>query len=346
MVESPGEAQIALAQQSQQESDREGGERGGRENETGGWAQHSSILSLTGDASKHYSPDMPIYESNGFTFHDMATASTEEVVAHFNQKGKVTPGVGFARKLHCSRRAWPGKDSARSRILNLYSSYKWPMHLTILTMPGLKWLFETQLLHRRGMNESGRMKGPQPPTALTRIIAVENDELIYRGALNYIPRSNDRSITLHGARALSTDLIQRFYAMSIEDYIEDKYCEFFDAAWFDFNGFLTERRLEGIKKFWAHHCGLFLTVTTLAARWTPTLSAQLHRAGGLSKFIQESLPDSKVFDDFSYQDGKVPMHQLTLIKEKPSLSYFGYDPYPMDTIHRLISGSNFNEGVS
>jgi|ERR1700734_56339 len=290
---------------------------------------------------------MSVFSTKGFTFHDDATASIDEIVANFYLNGGSSPGVAFARKVHCSGASLAGKDAARGRIINLYDSDKWPMPLTILTMPGLKWIFERQLLQRRGkLNAQSCRIGHTYPKARTFIVGIENDEMIYRGALKYIPRAREQSIQLRSARSVKTNYIHRYMAMDVEEYIEHELCPFFDAAWFDFTGFLTERRLKGIKNFWKNNCGLLCTITTLSARWSKVTSKKIKQAGGLGQLIQQEL-DATILNEFTYADGGVPMHQITLIKKNPSMVYFGYDPFPHDTVKGLTSyAQNKTEATS
>jgi hypothetical protein len=284
---------------------------------------------------------MTVHSTRGYTYHNLEEASIDEVVADFNLSGQALKrhsGVAFARKIHGSSINLSGKDSARGRLISLYDSDKWPMGLDMLTMPGLKWIFERQILQRRGrLPGAGRNLNHAYCKAKTNFTCVENDEMIYRGAIKYIPSYSDSSLKMVSTRCLRTNLIKNYLAIDVEDYIEHPMCPFFDAAWFDFTGFLTERRLEGLKHFWQNNCGLHLTLTTLAARWSTYISSKIKQAGGLGQLISSSLEGSTVFNEFNYFDG-IPMHQITLTKTITPRKYFGYDPFPRTTISHLING--------
>jgi hypothetical protein len=265
--------------------------------------------------------------------------SMDEVTEQFLLNGGSSSGTSFARKLHCSGTNLPGKDSARGRLVNLYDSDKWPMPLTILTMPGLKWLFENQLLQRRGKNGAqSRFPGHNYPKAPTHIVSVENENIIYLGALKFIPRDSQNSLKILSVRSVSTNFIHRYLAMDVEEYIESADCLFFDAAWIDFTGFVTVRRLEALKNFWHTKVGLHLTITSLAARWQTAISEMIAMHGSLGQMLAKTL-DADVLNEFSYADGVTPMHQITLTKKNPSMQYFGYDPFPRDRIKELLYGS-------
>lgn len=259
-----------------------------------------------------------------------------DAVEKFHLLGGDSSGVSFARKLHASKRDMPGKDSARGKLITLYDSEKWPMPLTILTMPGLKWIFERQLLQKRGkLGSQSRRLGHEYPKAKTYIVAVENDDMIYRGALNYIPRDKDSSLQLLSARSVKTNYIYRYMSANVEDYIVDDSIPFFDVGWIDFTGFITEKRLEAIKYFWKKKCGFHLTITSLAARWNPTIMDKILAAGSLGDMLSEEL-DAISFKEIEYSDGRTPMHQITLEKRNPSMYYFGYRPHPRDDIKKLF----------
>lgn len=58
-----------------------------------------------------------------------------------------TSGVAFARKSHLT--AMAAKNQARQRILDSMSRIEWPGKLSVLTMPGLEWIFENHLIDSR-----------------------------------------------------------------------------------------------------------------------------------------------------------------------------------------------------
>lgn len=209
---------------------------------------------------------MTIRSVHGFTFHDHAAADMEESAAAANLRTKPSTGMLIARKLHGGG-ATPMKSQARALLIKHYRDRAWPRPLQILTLPGLKWSFERALVGareagRRGTTvQSGRYLQPIP-SATTEIWATESDPAIFKASLHWMP---GRPITVCSAWCVETPFVRQYRFGDIEDVLEHSPVVF-DAAWLDFSGALTERRLRALKTFWCSSLRHSMTVTFLAAR--------------------------------------------------------------------------------
>jgi hypothetical protein len=181
-----------------------------------------------------------IKTNRGYTYHTPASASIEEIAADVFMKKRKGPGIAYARKTIGKHR--PRKESCRKRLSNLYTSRKWPGELRMLTMPGMGWYFEKTILQERGLLDSSSFKGKLPDKADTIIDCVERDEAIFRGAFDRIP-TDAQGIKIIDNRSVSTALINKFIATSVEKYINNSLCPFYDVAWLDFTGPITQTNL-------------------------------------------------------------------------------------------------------
>lgn len=213
------------------------------------------------------------------------------------------------------------KGDARRRLINLWTRRTWPRGLSILTMPGIQWKFEWALLQSRehaavirGDRVQARTDHIHSATRCTYITAVERDPTVFLGALRSMPGSKqgiaDLEPAAYASRSVKTPLIQRFHLAEIERVLlvaDHPY----DAMWLDFNGPLTDARVEGIRRVWG--LGLVrthLAVTLLAARQTAD-----YDAGQAVDLLRSVCPQSELVDAFHYQSGHSPMSQLVLGRE-------------------------------
>lgn len=218
-----------------------------------------------------------------------------------------TGGIAFARKM---REGHEAKTPARERVLKTLTRREWPSKLRILTLPGLDWAFEKELIRRRDYDESLPEIDKLRSKARTKISAVERDQAIFFASLAFIPGGR-RGLQQISPHCVSTNTIRRYYFTTAEAFITDPNCPEFDAAWLDFTGQLTLPLLRALRTFWLTKCRWQLTVTTLDLHHHPETRAAMDRHGGLSGLISHRLP-GKVVDNYHYAEGVCPMHQITI----------------------------------
>lgn len=243
----------------------------------------------------------------GYTFNYLHRAGFEETAAAVRMDSRVSPGCGFARKMHKSRRSWPAKDSARSWVSRMYAPLLFPGPLKILTLPGLKWPWERLCLAIRGTEK-----------LTTEIYSLENEPAIYKASLQFIPGGANGISCTGGRTFVSTSKIVHYELSSFEKFIEDGLCPQLDGAWLDFTGFITQRRLEALKALWSilSHS---LTITSLKARHEFEVGQKIKKHGGIGMWLAQELGAYSVADEREYCEG-IPMHQITFRKIPGSLS--------------------------
>lgn len=238
----------------------------------------------------------------------LARCSIDELAAQqrINDLRRLTSGVSFARKDDDAE-----KQQARLKVLALLSPDTKPGPVSVLTMPGINWHFEAQLLkarepHWRHQTEIDR----------TRFTCVENDRFVYYSAATKMPgnkhctiRSLDRP--QYAERAMGHGIVDRFIFANVDDLMQDE-AERFDVAWLDYTGPLTVERMRIIQRFWSTSISDTLIVTALKARWNKATSLVVDRHGGCLEWMLASLP-GRVLHAIEYQDGS-PMVQLAVTK--------------------------------
>jgi hypothetical protein len=226
-----------------------------------------------------------------------------------NDRRLQTSGVAYARKSLLS--AMEAKDAARNRILASLTRKERRGGLRILTMPGLEWKFEKELISRRdyaGRHAAKRVRDEWQ----TKIYAVEYDPAIFFGSMKWIP-GRRKGLTQLSPHAIKTCVVRCYYMTDVESFIRDPQCPEFDAAWLDFTGYMTPRLLSSIRHFWRERCAWQLTVTGLNARYPSSVKEQVKRHGGMCEWIAETL-GGKVFDKYGYFDEYSAMYQVTVRK--------------------------------
>lgn len=236
----------------------------------------------------------------------LAKLTTEELAGHYRYHRRTNrPGHAFARP---GER--PEKTAARDAILRLFSRRAWPNGLKIVTMPGLNWIFERRLLEMR--ESSGKLN--RGKLSRTYIWSIEGDEGIFRSSLANMPGCShglaERWAVEGSTCAMRTPLIQRYNRCWFEDYAHLDHPSV-DAAWFDFNGPLTERRLEGLVRFWENRVRSYLIVTVLNGRTTGMINELLDTHGSVARLLQVFMPQSSIVEDRRYAD-TCPMAQVIL----------------------------------
>lgn len=191
----------------------------------------------------------------------LAGKTTERLADHLRLHPRVQRGGhAFARKAFR-----PAKEEARGWILRALSKRVWPRGLTVLTMPGLNWTFERQLLHNR--ERAGALKRGKLHS--TFISSIESDEAIYRASLKDMPGLVATLVDLPppdcATRSLRTGLIQGYHRCAFEDYAYVNRAVL-DAAWIDFNGPITQQRLDALIELWNKRIRYMLVVTAMRGR--------------------------------------------------------------------------------
>jgi hypothetical protein len=238
-----------------------------------------------------------------------------EELAAYQRTVEPRGGVLFARTQERVQ-----KDAARKEIIDLFKNESWPGHLSILTMPGLDWAFERAVL---GWREGKWMSLESPQR--TKFYSIENDRAIYFAAINnnkmpgrLTPNAllSVESPPYFAEQAIKTKFIKRFYLGNIDNLMEESLRDLnpmrFDAAWLDYTGQLSIKRLNTIAAFYERIVNRVLIVTVLKARWDRDTSNAIERAGGHSAWLRSHLP-GEVLHDLDYLDSSA-MTQLAIRK--------------------------------
>lgn len=244
---------------------------------------------------------MEPYSHRGFTFHKLTNASLEEVAAAVRLRREATPGEAFIQKLHNHPEAERVKAFySRGPVMSLY--HEFPGTLRILTLPGLKWIFERRLLKWRSKN-----------LLETQITAVESDPAIYRAALAWMPGTE---LSVRDSNTVISN-VAWYEHTTFEELIERGPLSI-DGAWLDFNGPLSMRKLEAIWALWQQVADS-IVVTFLTARAPRDITAQYIRRGGWGGIFQSllGLPKEKV--EVSYYLQHNWMCQIAILKGKRRL---------------------------
>lgn len=238
----------------------------------------------------------------GLTYHNMSSASVDEVAAAtFLKSSSPTSGMMFARKLHQTKHGGFEKDYARHRVLWRFNVGEWPRP-RILTMPGLRWRFERLLIGCRRFESK------------PEIYAVENDAPIFRASLRWMPGIKHRDgLRVESATRVTTNQVASYEFIDVERYIASPDCPELDAAWLDFTGFMTLGKMDAIRHLWNSNPLRLLIVTSLAARYSQNVTRLMRRYGGLAGWFQHELCGVQVLDVYNYCDG-APIIQVTLGK--------------------------------
>jgi hypothetical protein len=196
----------------------------------------------------------------------------------------------------------------------------------VLTMPGVHWRFERQLL---ALRDEGWMSGGI--ARRTHPVGVENDRSIYFASCTQMPgvETPNRLITPvkrgkypFAELAYKTSHASFFFA-DIDDLMQHKWrlldwerdrCGHtrpgWDAAWLDYTGPLSIKRLAIIARFFRDFVRSTLIVTALKARWDKDTSKAIAKSGGHSAWLRKHLI-GEVLHDFEYMDA-APMVQFAV----------------------------------
>lgn len=201
-----------------------------------------------------------------------------------------TPGMNYARKVDFTE-----KEKARHAVLQLFTKDQWYKGLSLLTMPGIHWHFERQLLLMRERRKRALGDGGKRPER-TYIAAIERDEAIYRASLNWMPGAKHSLAQLPATPdnplCVRTYAIARYHRISFEDFVAAPWTKPHDAAWLDFNGPITSQRLEKIVRFWRDRIRWRLVLTWMNARYDAEAIKQIGEVGGHSDDDGQTLAGS------------------------------------------------------
>jgi hypothetical protein len=235
----------------------------------------------------------------------------EELAVH-QLSANPSGGVLFARKQEHEQ-----KDLARIEVLRLFGPDKFFKGLSILTMPGLEWKFERKLLGRREGNWTHK-KGPHR----THLTCIENDRSIFHAAITQMPGLQQKtsfvkvlSPTAFAERGVMNRWVGRYFFGNVDDLMAAQPVSI-DAAWLDYTGPLSIKRMEVIENFFRLRIRSTLVLTSLKARWNRDTVTAIDRKGSHSAWVCDSIK-GRVLHDINYQDGGSPMSQIAFLKIKP-----------------------------
>ena len=206
---------------------------------------------------------------------------------------------------YLKRDAWTQKEIARDRIIQMLRWKRKP--LRILTMPGLTWKFEHNLLKMRGRGGDN----------YTHIYAIERSPVIWNASIFNMPGVADginfTKFKRIGVKSVASTRLIRSYMLG-----EFEECAIgfplrkpFDLAWLDFTGQISERRIAAIEVLWERVLRDYLVITSLYGRWNKSTKARIDEAGSLAAAVMSRLDDAFLMDEYRYADG-VAMHQMVI----------------------------------
>lgn len=248
-------------------------------------------------------------------YRPLAQCGMEELAA---RQGTIAPsgGVLFARN-----GGGVEKDQARQRVLDLFSPSAWPEHLNMLTLPGLHWKFERQLL---ALRDPGWTRRSAPYR--THFTGIESDRSIYFASVTQMPGTETPRRLIKPIKKEKFPFCEfgvktrhaAFFFANADDFIEHEFVPAhherpgWDAAWLDYTGPLSGDRLEKIGRFFDKYIRRVLVLTALKARWNAKTSRAIMTAGGHSAWLRAALPGT-VLHDIEYFDTS-PMAQFAVSK--------------------------------
>ena len=193
--------------------------------------------------------------------------------------GRAYGGSAFARKGECVE-----KDKARQAVFDLIG----PQHYSFLTMPGINWLFESQLIKSRCPEWRALEQGFG-----YHLTCVENDRFIYYSATTKMPGNKTSTIhtlprPLYAERDQANGFIQRYTFCNVDDMLQTD--EAYNFVWLDYTGPLSVERMRVIKAFFESSTQLdVLVITSLKARWNRATSDTITRNGGIGFQVENAM---------------------------------------------------------
>jgi len=228
---------------------------------------------------------------------------------------KASGGIAFAQE-----RERPKKEAVRQRLLDRLTPQMWPEQLSIVTMPGANWSFETRLLENRNYDVGLSQRSLEN----TFITAIENDPVVYAAGLLNVPggfnrgevRFHPRSAWDYATFTSQTFWVQRYFCCDVLDFCRYKE-RLYDVAWLDMTGPISSDLLRVLPRFWNECVGTYLVVTALNARWANDIGRRLERAGGPFQLLRSVLDGAEyesVNDQITYCD---TVSMITAILRRP-----------------------------
>lgn len=265
---------------------------------------------MTTDLSQLTQEDADRYSIHPNRIRNLVRAPSDVMAGWLACQREVTPGVGFARKPDGIE-----KQRARAAVLHCFSAAEWPKGLSVVTLPGLYWLFERQLLGQREGPRADREQEPIFRPHRTYIEALEREPWIYRSSMLHIPglHSGVKQFNGRGHITVGTPAIQRYRLLSFEKWVDAPWRKSFDAAWLDFNGPINSQRIEKIVRLW-RDLRWRLVLTWLNARHDHAVSESIAEAGGPFEWVLSNLNavrPTRELHRISYNDS-APMLQLAV----------------------------------
>jgi hypothetical protein len=223
-------------------------------------------------------------------------------------------GVSFARK-----ESDDGKKLARKEILRLLATTVMPGPISVLSMPGIAWTFEADLVAQREPGWTKSLKIER-----THLTCIENDRYVYYAGATKLLGSRHGALLRNLDRpayaecSIGNGVIERFVFANVDDLMTGG-DERFDVAWLDYTGPLTVERLKVIERFYRECVRSTLIVTSLKARWTQDTDRAVRRHGGYCEWAVSPFSKELGLHAIEYQDGQSPMFQFACQKRGAAL---------------------------
>lgn len=234
-----------------------------------------------------------------------------EELAGYVRSGALTGAIRFARKHDGAE-----KRAARKLVLDLFRPDVWPGRLHMLTMPGLRWTFERQLL---ALRQEGWTRNA--PNRFTFFMGLENDRAVYFSSCTQMPgveivrRSPIKLIrTFPFAECgVSTGFASFFFA-PLKDFmihaVNTHDWHPYGAVWLDLMGPMTPEMLELIKSFYRRCVRKILIITVLGSREPRTTMKAIEAHKDRKTWICEAI-GGELLHYIEYFDTS-PMIQLAI----------------------------------
>lgn len=243
-------------------------------------------------------------------YRSLSRCGMEEIAVH-QITAPPSGGILFARNPNGDQKA-----EARAKAVELFHPDNWPGNLRILTMPGLHWHFERQLL---GLREDGWYRKMRKGPARTHFTCVENDRAIYLASVTRLPGITSdnplKQTALPFAEMGIKTKFAAFYFANVDDFLGIDFGKGWGAAWLDYTGPLSIDRMRKIKRFYEKYIQGILVITALKARWNKETSRAIEKAGGHSQWVRRNL-EGDILHDLEYFDTS-PMAQIAFRKPGP-----------------------------
>ena len=203
------------------------------------------------------------------------------------------------------------KAIARRKVFDLLRREFDSRPLSLLSLPGIDWELESQLLDRRERPHTW----PKNYESQTTIYGVESVDVIYRAGCLRMPGAADGISVVEppdfASYALTTRKVAAYFRGDVFSVLRHLTV---DAAWLDLTGPLSSKQLTVIAAAWSsgalRRC---LVVTSLRGRWAKSFADEVAAQGGLTQVLEHRLATAAA-DTCEYAD-PAPMHQVAFIRD-------------------------------